>query len=119
MYFLPPFAKDPRFDPEPGGVPAGIGAIGQEAARISIEGGPVPVTISIAGDWTNAAIAALRSHDAGALSKIDSEFTPFWCFRCENSYCKEHWRTGTRFEEGFFDCIQGICPQGHRQTLMD
>lgn len=26
---------------------------------------------------------------------------------------------GTRFDEGFFDCIEGTCPKGHRQTLMD
>jgi hypothetical protein len=119
VYFVPPFAKDPRLDPGPPDEPWGDGAIAQEAPRISIAGGPVPVTISMAGDWAAEAIAALQEHDVKKLMAIDSEFAPFWCFACEKAYCKNHWRIDTRCDEGFFDCIEGTCPKGHHQTLMD
>jgi hypothetical protein len=119
VYFLPPFAKDPRLVPEPADVPRGAAAIGHESSRISIADGPAPVTITLARDWAAEAIAALQEHDVKKLRRIDSEFAPFWCFRCEKSYCRTHWRTATRYDEGFFDCIEGTCPKGHRQTLMD
>jgi hypothetical protein len=119
VYFLAPLARDPRLDPEPLGVPRGAGAIGQESSRISIAGGPVPVTISIAQNWAAEAIAALERHDVKRLRAIDAEFAPFWCSRCEKSYCRSHWRTAIKYDEGFFDCIEGTCPKGHRLTLMD
>lgn len=119
VYYLPPGADDPRFDPEPAGVPPGVGTIGQPSGRISIEGGPVSVTISVAGDSAEAAIPALRSRDPEKLWIVDREFTPFWCFRCGKSYCDAHWRSGARYDDGFFDCIEGTCPKEHRQTLMD
>lgn len=119
VHYLPPFAKDPRFDPEPEGVPPGVGTIGQHLPRTSIAGGPNPVTISVAADQVEAAVAALRAQDAWQVWAIDREFAPFWCFRCKKSYCEDHWRTRTRFDDGFFDCIESFCPAGHRQTLMD
>jgi hypothetical protein len=83
VYFLPPFAKDPRLVPEPADVPRGAAAIGHESSRISIADGPAPVTITLARDWAAEAIAALQEHDVKKLRRIDSEFAPFWCFRCE------------------------------------
>lgn len=119
VYYLPPGARDPRHSPEGSEVPAGVERIGEERPRISIVGGPVQVTISIGGDWSDRAIEALSARDVKALRRVDREFAPFWCYRCDKAYCDKHWRTGTRYDEGFFDCIEGFCPRGHRQTLMD
>ena len=77
------------------------------------------MTTSIVGNWAAEAVAALRQHDVKALRAVDSDFAPFWCFKCEKSYCGALWRTTTRYDADFFDCIEGTCPKGHRQTLMD
>jgi hypothetical protein len=119
VYFVPPFVEDPRVDQGSGHEDPGAGSIELRAPRISIAGGPVPVTISAAGDWADAAATALRRRDAKMLSEIDREFAPFWCIRCERSYCKNHWQTSTNYDAGFFDCVEGVCPRGHRQVLMD
>ena len=118
VYFVPPFVTDPRLEgSEHEGRTAG--SIDLHAPRISIAGGPVPVTISTQEDSAAAAITALRANDAEKLSNIDREYAPFWCFRCERSYCKNHWRTSTKYDEGFFDCVEGVCPKGHRHVLLD
>jgi hypothetical protein len=79
VYFVPPFVEDPRVDHGSGHEDPGAGSIELRAPRISIAGGPVPVTISAAGDWADAAATALRRRDAKMLSEIDREFAPFWC----------------------------------------
>jgi hypothetical protein len=119
VYFVPPFVEDPRLDFEPVDEERGVGSIELQAPRISITGGPISVTISAAREWADAAITALRSRDAKLLSNIDSEYAPFWCIGCEKSYCKSHWQVSTKYDEGFFDCVEGVCPRGHRQVLMD
>ena len=119
VYFVPPFVEDPRVDHGSGHEDPGAGSIELRAPRISFARGPVPVTISAAGDWADAAATALRRRDAKMLSEIDREFVPFWCIRCERSYCKNHWQTSTSYDAGFFDCVEGVCPRGHRQVLMD
>jgi hypothetical protein len=119
VYFVPPFVEDPRVEDGSGYGDRAAGSIELQAPRISIAGGPVPVTISAGGDSAQAAIAALRANDARKLSNIDREYAPFWCFRCELSYCKNHWQTSTKYDEGFFDCVEGVCPKGHRQVLLD
>jgi hypothetical protein len=35
------------------------------------------------------------------------------------SYCREHYRTNTVLDEGFFDYIGGICPEGHERKFED
>ena len=86
---------------------------------ISIDGGPVPIVMYVIGDWPAAAIAALRNQDARALCAVNSEFAPFWCRTCEKSYCADHWLKQDIFDEGFYDYTAGVCPEGHRQMLMD
>ena len=57
--------------------------------------------------------------DTEALYTIDSELAPWWCPRCERIYCGSHWRQRTRFDDWFYDCTDGTCPQGHTRTLWD
>jgi hypothetical protein len=62
---------------------------------------------------------ALEGADAEALARHDWELVPFWCGRCKQSYCSEHWTTWPVFDDGFFDCTKGMCPKGHQTTLWD
>jgi hypothetical protein len=59
--------------------------------------------------------------DVAGLYAYDLELTPFWCPSCARSYCGDHWRTLTVFDDetGGLDCIRGTCPQGHERMLED
>lgn len=117
VYYLPPNATDPRFDPEPAGVPPGVGTIDEDRARVSIEGGPVPVTISLLVEKLESGRMAVSTGDAENLAKAG--FAPFWCPTCRTCYCERHWDTDVVFDEGFYDCTYGMCPEGHRHKLDD
>jgi hypothetical protein len=43
--------------------------------------------------------------------------TPFYCPECRLSYCSGHWDPHADFNVGFWDCIIGICPKGHRHLV--
>ena len=113
--------------PDPGlagdrpGFPPGLAtlfaSIAPDHAQISIAGGPISMSHGLV---PRAQVAvALESGDPAALFAIDSEYAPFWCPVCRLSYCREHYRTSTFFDEGFFDYIAGMCPQGHERKLED
>jgi hypothetical protein len=86
-------------------------------AQLSIVGGPVSITIAPVPMAEVA--AALGTGDAAALYAIDSEYAPFSCPDCTASYCREHYRRYEVYDDGFLDCINGICPQGHKRMLAD
>jgi hypothetical protein len=44
---------------------------------------------------------------------------PFYCPDCELNYCSKDWDTYVLFDEGFYDCTMGTCPNGHQHTLDD
>ena len=66
-----------------------------------------------------ATLAALGAGDAEALHALDLEYVPFWCPRCNASYCDRHWVTWDLFADGFFDEKRGRCPAGHERRLFD
>jgi hypothetical protein len=116
-----PGQPDPRLTPEGPGVHPGsstlLGSIFPRWASLSIDGGPVSITIApVPADEVAAALVA---GDAAALFAVDSELAPFWCPACGASYCREHYRSFDVYDEGFFDCIRGVCPKGHERTLED
>jgi hypothetical protein len=39
---------------------------------------------------------------------------PFYCVGCGRNYCSKEWGTHILFDEGFYDCTEGIC-QNSRQ----
>lgn len=116
-----PGQPDPRLTPEPPGVPPGVGtvfsAVLPSAAQLSIDGGPVSVTIGLV--WSQNVVTALETGSAAALFAIDEEFAPFWCPTCGASYCREHYKSYPVFDDGFFDYIRGVCPKGHGRNLED
>ncbi|MDQ3826078.1 MAG: hypothetical protein M3325_10215 [Actinomycetota bacterium] len=59
-----------------------------------------------------ATIQAARAIDAAALHALDQTWVPFYCSRCDHSFCAEHWVLQPTFNWGF-DHYSGSCPDGH------
>lgn len=116
-----PGQPDPKLTPEPPGVPPGVGtlfsSIFPDEAQLSIDGGPVSTSLGFVP--MEEVTIALRTGDAAALFAIDREYAPFWCPSCGCSYCREHYRSWAVYDDGFFDCFQGVCPKGHERMLGD
>jgi hypothetical protein len=122
LTLLPPFARDPQA-PLPGtaGALPGDGTIFGEAVRLSIDG-PVKTTHTfVPGIQVDVAAveAAIRTPDPAALFAIDREYAPFWCRQCEKSYCRDCWLVWIDYDEGFYDCTRGRCPEGHERIMDD
>ena len=63
-----------------------------------------------------AAIQAACSIDAAALHALDQTWVPFYCPRCERSFCAEHWVLQPACNWGF-DHYAGSCPDGHPHLI--
>jgi hypothetical protein len=116
---VPPGQPDPRLSPETPDMPKGISMILSEYPILSISGGPVGVSMPVAENLIERIKDALLTHNAARLYDIDNEYAPFWCPMCSCCYCGTHYVTETVYDDGFFDCIRGICPKGHKRTLAD
>lgn len=61
--------------------------------------------------------------DIQALHEFDLEIASFYCPRCRDCYCGDHWVRWNVFDEddGFIwhDSIRGRCPLGHERMLED
>lgn len=42
-----------------------------------------------------------------------------YCPLCDRVYCGVHYNTRQEFDEWFYDCCRGVCPQGHERLLDD
>lgn len=62
---------------------------------------------------------AVKNGDAKNLRKMNSEYTACYCFQCQANYCIKHYRTFIEFDEGFYDCTYGTCPNGHQNIIDD
>ncbi len=63
-----------------------------------------------------ATAGAVRVIDAAALHAIDRAWVPFYCRRCDRSFCGEHWNLKATFDWGF-DFYSGTCPVGHSHVI--
>lgn len=52
-----------------------------------------------------------------AVSPMLWDVTPFYCPECQLNYCSADWDISVDFNVGFYDCILGICPNGHRHLV--
>ena len=71
---------------------------------------------------TAGAVQAIVSADAPDLARLRGigwEIAPFWCPDCRLSYCAADWHPFPVFDDGFYDCTIGICPNSHRHTIDD
>jgi hypothetical protein len=58
-----------------------------------------------------------QAPDPAALRRIDPELAPFYCPDCAQNYCRADWRTCVLFDDGFYDCTMGRCPNGHEHMI--
>lgn len=118
LTLLPPFAPDPQAPPTDtlrGDIPF------QDAVRLSIDG-PVKTTHTfLPGIEVDLPTldAALRAHDVEQIYGLDREYAPFWCRACRKSYCRDCWVVWVDYDEGFYDCTRGRCPDGHERIMDD
>ena len=62
----------------------------------------------------------VRSADFASARGADADFVAFHCRTCNRSYCDRCWHIGPpEFDDGFYDCTRGTCPEGHEQTVDD
>jgi hypothetical protein len=68
--------------------------------------------------WMEAGdLAALHSHmedDCNIDGGLDA-----WCPQCRLIYCRAHYSVREEWDEGFYDCSRGTCPQGHTRIVDD
>lgn len=82
--------------------------------------GPLSLGAAINAGDEERLLAAVAAGDARALYAVNPEFAPFFCPRCNSCYCADHWEQQDDFEEdGWFDCVRGTCPRGHKRMLQD
>ena len=100
----------------PVGHPEGLG---KDKATIFLRDfiGTEKVVVTVAG--ISRVQAALEQADAAALYQVERLWAPFYCPTCNSIYCLDHWTVIPQYDEGYFDCSYGFCPQGHRRLLED
>jgi len=42
-----------------------------------------------------------------------------YCPKCDKIYCWEHYNARAEYDDGFYDCTCGTCPNGHRRMIDD
>lgn len=42
-----------------------------------------------------------------------------YCPECDRIYCWEHYNAREEFDDGFYDCTYGECPNGHKRMIDD
>ena len=101
------------------GPPLGEEAYGRDAIILDY-------FLGTAGEFADAAtldavqqVVSSDAPDPVALRRIDCELAPFYCPDCHLNYCRADWHIFPIFDESFYDCTVGICPNGHRYTIDD
>ena len=64
----------------------------------------------------------LRHGDIQNLYRMDEEYAPFYCPKCDAVYCGDCWRQWPVFADdypGWFEEMRGVCPAGHQRRLTD
>lgn len=67
--------------------------------------------------------SAIERECARDIFLCDFEYAPFYCPKCDASYCGDHWVRHDVFDDGggfvWHDSIRGRCPKGHERMLED
>lgn len=75
--------------------------------------------VALSAEQSQAIHTALTQADAFALYKVEDLFAPFYCATCARVYCRKHWVLIPEYDDGFFDCAHGWCPEGHKRLIED
>jgi len=74
--------------------------------------------VAVSGDLSQLE-TALRNSDAAALYKVERLWAPFYCPECLRVYCRNHWKIFPVYDETFYDCSYGYCPEDHKRLIDD
>ena len=64
-------------------------------------------------------IIASDAPDPEELRQIEWELAPLYCPQCRLNYCSADWNTYVLFDDGFYDCTMGTCPNAHKHMIDD
>ena len=64
-------------------------------------------------------IKMIKEKDLNKIISINSEWVSFFCFDCDQPYCRDHWEIDVTHDDTFYDASYGTCPKGHRKKLDD
>lgn len=63
---------------------------------------------------------SIQRGDYDLARQLDPDFVAFYCRICDRVYCDTCWQVGPpEFDEGFYDCTWGTCPNTHVQIVDD
>lgn len=103
-------------------IAAGDGAptVLQDRDRLVRTGWSGELTIPCSWEIAVLKIERLRAGGIAALQNEDRDTYAFRCLACARSYCSSCWTQGPpQFDDGFYDCTYGWCPEGHKQMIDD
>lgn len=52
-------------------------------------------------------------------NKLMEDGLDAYCPDCDKIYCKTHYHVTEEWDDGFYDCSYGTCPEGHRRIIDD
>jgi hypothetical protein len=111
--------SDGKADVDAGPVPGGKRLVwtadGERAVRFEFLG----ITTGAASQALQDLVEGKDFLDAVDLRAVEWDLATFLCRACERVYCRECWSTRVEFDDGFYDCTMGSCPEGHSQMLDD
>ncbi len=62
-------------------------------------------------------LKSLHSHLKNSIQLEDG--IDAYCPECDTIYCATHYTPEEEWDEGFYDCTYGTCPEGHRRIIHD
>ncbi len=68
--------------------------------------------------WLEKAALAALHHYLEGEADIEGGLDAY-CPDCDRIYCRMHYNVREEWDEGFYDCSRGTCPQGHTRRIDD
>ena len=60
-----------------------------------------------------------RIHAFLKQSRVLEDGIDAYCPRCKKIYCKAHYKVRIVWDDGYYDCAYGTCPNGHERIIDD
>ena len=77
------------------------------------------IEMLVSGEEKDRLQAYMARRSAKEMHELYLKYAPCFCVQCGRAYCAAHWQMSLAFDEGFYDCTDGVCPEGHEQMLDD
>ena len=76
-------------------------------------------------EWKDRIYSWLRAGDLASVHEFVRSWVTMedgldaYCPECDKVYCDDHVRKEIEWDDGFYDCTYGTCPEGHRRIIDD